>query len=140
MKSVTKKQKKQLFEALIRNVRIDGEYLKLPRRRTCAECKRKLNRRVGRGRPSYYCSRACKQRAYRAKIARRRPNPLMLLRQDIRQILETDRLKHVVREVFKEMGVLDFLGKLGFEPAELQPRQLRIVKSLPNDKSGMRPP
>ena len=62
------------------------------------------------------------------------------MRQDLRQILETDRLKRVALEVFKEMGVFDFLETLGWKSPEPQPPQLKLVKSPPNDKSERQPP
>lgn len=92
-------------------------------------------RHTGRGRPSLYCSDACKHRAYRANRARKHVTPLALMRQDLRQVLETERIKQVVLEVFKEMGVFDFLEKLSFQPPEPQPAQLHLVKSPPNGKS-----
>lgn len=128
MNNVTKKERKELLHALLRRVKIDGEYVMARRRRTCAHCKKKLVRRTGRGRPSCYCSRACKQKAYRVRSHRPPVDPLMLMRQDLRQVLETDRLKHVALEVFKDMGVFDFLERLGFQPPEPQPPQLRLIK------------
>ena len=83
------------------------------RRRTCVQCKKKLVHHAGRGRVAADRSRACKQHAYRIRSARRArarsSNPeLKLLRQDMRQILETDRLKKVAIEVFKEMACSNF--------------------------------
>ena len=66
-------------------------------------------------------------------------NSRMLMRQDIRQVLETDRLKQVALEVFEEMGVFDFLRTLGFQLPEPQPPQLKLVKSPPNDRSEQKP-
>jgi len=60
------------------------------------------------------------------------------MRQDMRQILEKDRIRQVVLEVFKEMGVFDFLETLGWKSPEPQPPQLKLVKS-PLDKSEEQP-
>ena len=124
------------------NAALQGKFLFGPvkRRRTCAQCKKKkLIHHAGRGRIAAYCSRACKQRSYRLRSAwlarARSSNPeLKLLRQDMRQILETDRLKRVAIEVFKEMGVFEFLERLGFQQPAPQPSQLKLVKTPPNPR------
>jgi hypothetical protein len=97
------------------------------RARICGYCKQKLQRR-GRGRPPRYCSAACRQRAYRKRCVNK-IDPVTLVVRDMRQLMETERIKSAVKQVMQDIGLLDFFKKLGFEPPEPAKRpNLRLVE------------
>jgi hypothetical protein len=60
--------------------------------------------RAGRGRPRRYCSAACRQSAYRKRCTKK-VNPLLLLRQDLLQMMQTERLKSASREECGKLGL-----------------------------------
>jgi hypothetical protein len=47
-----------------------------------------------------------------------RRDPLTLMRQDLRQIMLTNQIRTVVKQVLEEIGLLDLLKKFSIEPPE----------------------
>jgi hypothetical protein len=69
----------------------------------CPLCKErfKLN---SRGRPSRFCSRSCRQRAYEQRKLSR-PHPIQLLEQDIATARVRDAIREIVREILVQAGI-----------------------------------
>ena len=98
------------------------------RRPKCPVCKHSIAA-SGRGRRPIYCSRACRQKAYRKRFAE--PPHLRLLRNDLFQIRDRAARARGAVAVLEGLGYAVSLGRRDVAPAQRQrpaPR-LRVVRS-----------
>lgn len=102
----------------------------------CRGCKRKF-KPPARGRKPLYCSRACRQKAYRARLAKEGRPALKALQSDLWAIKDRTARKNAAIRVLHQMGYAVHLERI--QPLPDRPPNLRLVSSS-DEEQVAKPP